>query len=130
MKHILLAGGIAALALSGAASAADLSRPAPVYKAAEPVASVYNWTGCYIGGNIGGMSVKKDWSVQQTGNFAFGRAEGSDKPTGFIGGGQIGCDYQFAGGFVVGIAGDYDWSDAHATHAELPISPDTPIVRR
>jgi outer membrane immunogenic protein len=117
MKNLLLASvGIAVLALSGAASAADLSRAAPVYKGAAPAVSVYNWTGCYVGGNIGGMWVKKDWSVQQVGNFAFGRPDGSDNPSGFMGGGQIGCDYQFAGGFVVGVAGDYDWTNASATH--------------
>jgi len=29
------------------------------------------------------------------------------------GGLQAGCNYQFAGGWVVGIQGDYDWADAH-----------------
>ena len=28
------------------------------------------------------------------------------------GGVQAGCDYQFAGGFVIGIQGDYAWSNA------------------
>jgi outer membrane immunogenic protein len=119
MKKLLLASvGITVLALSGAATAADLSRQAPVYKAAPPAASVYNWTGCYVGGNAGGMWVQKDWSYQQAGTLQ-GRSDGSDKPTGFLGGVQAGCDYQFAGGFVIGIAGDYDWSDASASHASV-----------
>src|SRR5260370_2585564 len=36
----------------GAASAADLAAR-PVYKAPPPVVA-YNWTGCYIGGYVGG----------------------------------------------------------------------------
>ena len=119
MKNLLLASvGIAVLALSGAASAADLSRAAPVYKGAAPAVSVYNWTGCYVGGNIGGMWVKKDWSYQTAGRN-FGLSDGSNEPNGFMGGGQIGCDYQFAGGFVVGIAGDYDWANASASHTSV-----------
>jgi outer membrane immunogenic protein len=110
MKKLLLASvGIAALAMSGAASAADLSRPAPAFKAAPPPAVIYSWTGCYVGGNIGGLWAKKDW------RFA-GANEGSNEPTGFMGGAQIGCDYQFAGGFVIGAAGDWDWTDANDSH--------------
>ncbi len=125
MKKLLLASvGITVLALSGAASAADLSRPAPAFKAAPPPAVVYNWTGCYIGGNGGGMWVKKDWT------FA-GLNEGSDSPTGGMFGGQIGCDYQFAGGFVIGVAGDYDWTNASASHASplFPTFTDTSKVK-
>jgi outer membrane immunogenic protein len=35
---------------------------------------------------------------------------------GFLGGVQGGCDYQFAGGFVIGVAGDYAWTDASGSH--------------
>jgi hypothetical protein len=27
-----------------------------------------------------------------------------------------GCDYQFAGGWVIGVAGDYAWTDADGSH--------------
>ena len=33
-----------------------------------------------------------------------------------VGGVQAGCDYQFAGGFVLGIQGDYAWADAEGSH--------------
>src|SRR6266542_5290725 len=66
MKKFLLAG-VAALALgaAGSANAADLGRP--VYKAPPPVAvpvpvRVFSWTGCYVGGNIGGAWGRKDFS--------------------------------------------------------------------
>jgi len=96
MQRILLATVAVAALGSASALAADLpQRPAPAYKAPMMVAApVATWTGCYIGGNIGG---------------AFGNAsasgiggEVSGDGSGFAGGGQVGCDYEFAGGFVIG----------------------------
>jgi hypothetical protein len=34
-----------------------------------------------------------------------------DNSVGPISGVQTGCDYQFPGGFVIGTARDYDWTD-------------------
>jgi len=84
-------------ALSTAAMAADLPVRAPAAVAPLPVTT---WTGCYIGGNIGG---------------AFGHASisgvagtASNNGSGFAGGGQIGGDYQFHGGWVIGIRDMFD----------------------
>jgi outer membrane immunogenic protein len=60
------------------------------------------WTGCYVGGNIGGAF--GDASVSTAGG------EVSGNGSGFAGGGQIGCDYQFSGGFVIGVRNMFDWS--------------------
>jgi outer membrane immunogenic protein len=51
MKKLLL-GGAALLALAAAspAMAADMAVKAPLYKAMAPI---YNWTGFYVGGNVG-----------------------------------------------------------------------------
>jgi outer membrane immunogenic protein len=74
---------------------------------------VYNWTGCYIGGNIGwGQTDHRYRDV-------LGRDEGSHRSDGFVGGGQIGCDYQFASNWVVGIQGMADWADFSDDHASL-----------
>ena len=57
MKRILIASALA-LAAGGQALAADLPPPAPMPRAPAtyvPVAApYYNWTGFYIGGNLGG----------------------------------------------------------------------------
>ncbi len=43
-----------------------------------------------------------------------GLSDGSHDTDGFLGGLQAGCDYQFAGGWVIGIAGDYAWTEPMA----------------
>ena len=70
------------------ASAADLPSKAPAY--IPPVPRPLTWTGCYIGGNIGG--------VFSNAKANFGFAEVSNDNSTFAVGGQIGCDYQFSGG--------------------------------
>ena len=94
---ILLAAATIGLAASQA-SAADLPRKAPAYLPPPP--PPVTWTGCYIGGNIGGAF--GDASLSGAGGTVSG--DGS----GFAGGGQIGCDYQFSGGWVVGIRNMFD----------------------
>jgi outer membrane immunogenic protein len=51
MKKLLLAGVVLG-AFVAPAMAADMRVKAPILKAPPPV--VYNWTGCYLGGNAGG----------------------------------------------------------------------------
>ena len=102
MKRLLLTVfAVSALAANGAL-AADLgvrSAPAP-----QPMfAPASTWTGCYLGGNIGGAF----------GDASLSGAAGtvSSNGSGFAGGGQVGCDYQFAGtGWVIGIRDIYDWT--------------------
>jgi len=85
-----LASGAVVLAASQLASAADLARrppPAPAY--VPPAPPAYLWTGCYVGGNIGGA-----WANFEVTNVATGGTV-STSNSGFAGGGQIGCDYQW-----------------------------------
>jgi hypothetical protein len=67
---------------------------APVYKA--PVQTAYDWTGFYVGADVGAASGFTSWKF----------ADGSISPrvTGFLGGGNIGYNYQ-AGKWVFGIEG-------------------------
>jgi outer membrane immunogenic protein len=119
MKRILLAT-VALAVLAVPAIAADLARPAPVYKAAPPPpVYIYNWTGCYVGGFGGGLWARKEWIDHDPFSITFGQSDGTHDPSGFIGGIQGGCDYQFAGGWVIGIAGDYGWTNADASNASI-----------
>ena len=101
MKRILLAT-VALVALgSASALAADMPQR-PVYKAPVMMAPPPTWTGCYIGGNIGGAFGNASVTDNASG------AEVSGNGSGFAGGGQIGCDYQFSGGFVIGMRDMFD----------------------
>lgn len=118
MKKFLLAS-IAVFAVAPA-FAADMGVRQPAYKAPPPPPPVYwSWTGCYVGGHAGGLWATKDWYDRQPGSATFGRSDGGHDANGFLGGLQAGCDYQFAGGFVVGIAGDYAWTNADGSSASV-----------
>src|SRR4051812_40780789 len=72
--------------------AADIVRPAPVIVA--PKAAVFSWTGCYIGANGGyGWGDKEFTEVIQ-------QLDPTVHVTGWLAGGQVGCDKQFANGHV------------------------------
>ncbi len=94
---------LASAAFVGAAAAADM--PArPVYKA--PVLSpvrVYDWTGFYVGGNIGYSWGRQDVSLDGVGSV------GTPNINGFIGGGQIGYNWQM-NQLVLGLETDFQGS--------------------
>jgi outer membrane immunogenic protein len=122
MKNVLLTGTAFLLIASGSAMAADLSRPppvaAPVYKA-PPIAPVFTWTGCYIGGNAGGLFANKDWT-----DTVSGVAESSASVSSWLAGGQVGCNYQI-GAAVLGLQADYDWSNGSASGSDTFNTPFT-----
>ena len=83
------------------ALAADLPvRPASIPAALITPAPVHTWSGCYVGGNLGGSF----GSTSVSGAAGTVSADGS----GFAGGGQIGCDYQFSPNWVVGFRNMFD----------------------
>jgi outer membrane immunogenic protein len=120
MNRIILASTALLTAVSGSAFAADLSRPppapAPVYTKA-PMMPVFTWTGCYVGGNAGGLWATKDWNDTFT-----GAAESSTDISSWLAGGQVGCNYQM-GSFVIGLQGDYDWTNANGSAADALFAP-------
>jgi opacity protein-like surface antigen len=125
----VLAGTIAA-----PAGAADLP-----LKVETPLAARFNWTGCYLGGNLGGGFAHKDITdPQQVVQDSFagaavtsGTTTVSPAPTGVVIGGQLGCDYQFAPSWVVGIEGAAAGSTMKGSRTVgLPLgSPDTALVQ-
>ncbi len=108
MKRLLLAAA-GLFALLAPAAAADVRMPATKAPVPAPIAQVYNWTGFYIGGHVGGAFA---------GNNTF--SSGSDGR--FLGGGQLGLDYQFAPNWVAGIEGQYSWLGGDS-NSGLPFVP-------
>jgi outer membrane immunogenic protein len=87
----------------GGAWAADISAAQPAAKAAVVAPVTYDWTGFYIGGNVG-----YGWArAEDTSGFGFDMS-------GVIGGGLVGFNWQ-SGMFVGGIEADYQWSDQKAS---------------
>ena len=112
MKRLLLTT-VSALALISARPglAADLPTRMPVKAAPAPV-RVFSWTGCYLGGHVGWGWGRKTFADTLNGDlvdfFTGGVQSSLDVDTnGFLGGGQIGCDYQFATNWVVGVRGQF-----------------------
>jgi outer membrane immunogenic protein len=102
MLRGLLVSTVAIVALSGGAFAADLpSRMEPPTYIPPP--PVFSWTGFYAGinGGYGGDQVV----------FGLAGASTSLTSSGFLGGGQVGFNYQFLGSNIVaGIEADADAS--------------------
>ena len=112
---------LAASAVS--ASAADMAPRTYTKAPPPPPVAVYNWTGCYIGGNVGGGWARQNQTrVDQIGVGPAPAVYGSETDSAFIGGGQIGCDYQFAGNWVAGVQGQFDWGSINGSHS-LPAFP-------
>jgi outer membrane immunogenic protein len=120
MKRILIASAaFASLLTATSASAADL----PIYSKAPAVAAVYDWTGYYIGTNLGYSwgrgstdgtatgtqtvtSAVAPTTVAPVSRLLSGRAD----VNGFIGGGQLGYNWQ-RGAWLYGLEGDIQFSN-------------------
>jgi outer membrane immunogenic protein len=118
MKKLVIASLVSA-AFVVPALAADLA-PAPVYKAPPPVLPVvWSWTGFYIGSNFGWIG-STDNAITNTGTdngpgglgtyLSFGGipATISASHSNFIGGGQIGYNWQWGPSWVLGLEADFD----------------------
>src|SRR5262249_2025008 len=134
MKKLFL-GSVALVALglgASAAMAAELRPPPP-----PPPVPVYTWTGCYVGASAGtsyGTSTHSTVANSVlTSNVAAPTrlpaavAAGSNiadsfNLSGFIGGGQIGCNYQF-GQWVIGVEADGSGTNKEGQAQEVPLQP-------
>jgi outer membrane immunogenic protein len=113
MKRSLLASTALCAVLAQGAFAADL----PTMKGPPPAPvspPVFNWTGFYVGGNVGAL-----WSrdgvvdLDPNGN-GYGAIPGNANtlsPDGIVGGVQAGYNYQISS-FVLGVEADLDASSA------------------
>jgi outer membrane immunogenic protein len=95
------------MVIAGGAVAADLPLKAP-----PPVYRAFSWTGCYVGaqwgwgwGTMSGAGFTSQGTLESRGSF-------SNKVSGALFGGQLGCNWQFVGtNFVVGLQGSAVASD-------------------
>ena len=107
MRHNLLASTALTTStafVAGAALAADLRMPVK----APAVVPPFSWNGCYAGANAGGVSghVHEDITIP-----GFAVIDTGGTSSGFIGGGQIGCNWQYDPHWVFGVEGDINYLD-------------------
>jgi outer membrane immunogenic protein len=135
MKSLVVAAvAVFAFASNGPAGAADIPR-APAYK--TPVAPpVFSWTGCYVGGHVGGTRNDSELVAQPTGLFApavvaAGTFSYNFDDSHVTAGVQYGCNRQF-GNWVLGLDSSYSWSGidetitaAHPATGALPAYTET-----
>src|SRR5262245_18086720 len=96
---LLIASNVLGGAAWSAARAADLPLKAPAIPA-------YDWTGFYLGGNLGaanGTASFSDTIRPAPSTFS------SSNTASFIGGSQLGMNYEFCSGLVVGAEAMFDW---------------------
>jgi outer membrane immunogenic protein len=107
MKNFLL-GTVALIALGAAvpALAADMAPRSYTKAPAYVAAPIYNWTGFYIGGHVGGAFRGND------NNLLGGNNDGT-----FMGGAQGGYDMQFASNWVFGVEANYSFLDTGSNFA-------------
>jgi outer membrane immunogenic protein len=122
MKAALLGTSvIVALAFAGVAQAADM----PV-KAPPPPPPVYSWTGCYWGGHVGWGWGRKtvnedvaefpDVRTLTTVPVDIIHTSGNIDVSGAVFGGQVGCNYQFANNWVIGVEGSISGTDINGSN--------------
>jgi outer membrane immunogenic protein len=107
---------VAASALATAATAADLPAPgpAPAYypPAYRPV--IYDWTGIYVGGDVGGGWMNDVVTTSTTTALMPAGTMTKITASGVVGGGQVGFNIQFSP-VVIGFEGTWNASNLSGT---------------
>ena len=129
MKRLLIGISAAASLLATGAFAADL--PAKVYtKAPVYVDPGFDWTGFYIGGNIGyswGQSRDTSTITNTPGTILFTSADKTSL-NGVVGGGQIGYNWQMQRA-VFGFEADFQGTDEKGSRSfTCPLNTCTPTI--
>jgi len=111
---------VAVIGFASVASAADLPTKAPIYKA-SPVA-LYNWTGFYIGGDIGARFSRAKWTTLDYDTLtpsAVDNPANLDRTSARIGG-YVGYNWMFAPAWLAGLEADIGWAGGTASHTPFP----------
>jgi outer membrane immunogenic protein len=99
IRLVLVASALSSVMLASAATVSSAADGPPPYRAWAP-APYWNWSGFYAGAHIG-----VGWSD-----------DGGDGSSGFIGGGQVGYNYQ-VGNWVWGVEGEFSGTTIGASES-------------
>lgn len=115
MRTALIAAGLILGSASAFAADMPVARKAPQVAVQAP----YSWTGLYIGAHLGA-----GWSTTESRldsltigptPVALGLPLASHTGNGFLGGAQVGFNYQVGSNLVLGVEADGAWTDLHGS---------------
>jgi len=125
VKKLILVGlsliaSLTALDIGGSALAADVIGE-PIYPSyGVPVSVAYNWTGFYIGANVGGHFAKDEVSTTSVGfpgSAVIDATSGTSlSPSGILAGLQLGYNWQ-VGRILLGLEVDANWLGGSASRS-------------
>ena len=87
------------------------------------VAPVYNWTGFYVGGNVGARWSNSNWTTNDFGGAGTVSAVDNGvslNKTSIRFGGYAGYNWMFAPAWLAGLEADLGWAGGTATHTPFP----------
>jgi len=125
MRRFLFATIAAAFSVTQA-TAADI--PARAYIKTPPIEQVDNWTGFYVGGQLGGRWAESTWTTYALQDPIFpgsnsrlpqGNPANFDSST-LRAGGYVGYNWQFAPTWVLGLEADIAWGDSKKSLPGIP----------
>jgi outer membrane immunogenic protein len=117
-KGLLGVVAVVALASAGPTIAADMPVKGPIAATRAPV---YDWTGLYIGEQVGAGWASNQITQTATGgapNFPPGFLDQTNNGRGMLGGGYAGYNYQ-VNRYIIGVDGDYSWSTLKGTSTDV-----------
>lgn len=119
MKQSLLGLVFIGTMVAAPAMAADMGMPLKAPPLPPPAAS---WTGCYVGiegGGNWGSSKSIAASDRDPASVGLPITNPFDLSGGLFGG-TVGCNYQFASSWVIGIEDDFSWTNKTGSAFDLP----------
>jgi outer membrane immunogenic protein len=129
MRHlrVTLIAALCAVASTQIASATDL----PLKARAAPLrpATVVSWTGLYVGGDVGGGWASQDVDIVPCSFCGDSPQVSKLKGSGVLGGIYAGYNFVITPEFLMGIEGDFTWTDLDDANAIRrivlpPLNPD------
>ena len=137
MKELFIASIAFTALIAGSATAADLARP--VYRTPVVYAPVSSWTGFYAGGDLGvAWANSQTYAFSDPGNAAFNSCGfcvvpyqpevlTSGRKSGLLGGLHVGYNWQFAPKWLVGVEGDFTWTNTLDQSSTAPLFGNTAL---
>src|SRR5262245_60172302 len=119
MRALMVGAAVLAVATGVHAGAANAGKPYPSYPSSPYVPTYampvsYDWSGFYIGGQIGGAHSSTEWAYT-------GTLDSLDQGhSGFAGGAHAGLQKQW-GVFVLGAEVSYTWTDLEETSRSVTV---------